>query len=462
MRPIAICITLAFLFVRGNAQPAGTPGIFTSKYTVDTIHSAVLNENRIIKVYLPPGYNPGNKYPAIYVLDENWMFEPTIAEVIKLANFNVIPPCIVIGINSPNRSKDLRPDLATGAFTEGSRKFNEYLTKEVPQYIASTYTAPVFNILVGHSDGATFAQKAMTSNPDAFRGVICLSQNLWGSLLQEYMNYSKNTFSSNRYFFVASGTRDATSRVQSGMKLDSLFRINMNTHLKVRHELYSADHSGIAGIGITAGITFIFSDYYQPNGWDKTLVDSLKEMKQDPLQLIESTLNNIKANYGVDMQASQSGILDVAFVIITNKDQAKSYADYRSKLPSKDGQFNSSIAQLYEKISEYEIAFEYWIKYLNDPASYKSNFFYFRRPVELLAYKINDGNRAIEFAEKWEKQAPESLMLSFKYLVAKIAADKGVKRKTGVNAINYFIQHYDPAKTQYTLGEAKMIKEKLK
>lgn len=446
-----------------QAQTDSTPNSqsISRKYYIDTITSVSLNKNRAIRVYLPEGYKPADKYPVIYVLDENWMFGPVVSDVIKLQDFNVIPPCIVVGINSPNRSSDLTPNLTTGAFTASNKQFYDYLTREVPAYIASKYSSPAFNILVGHSDGATFAQNAMTANPAAFRGVICLSQNLFGNELEQYINYSKENFTGNNYYFVASGTRDATSRIQSGMKLDSLFRINSNPHLKVKHEVYAADHSGIAGIGLANGLSFVFSDYYQPNGWDRSLADSLRKINMDPTVLIENTLGRINKIYGIDAKADRSAIMDLAFGIVTNKDQAKSYLDYFRQHMKIDNQFNSSAAQLYERISEYDIALDYWTKYLRDSASYKSSFFYFRRPIELLAYKMNKPEKAIAFAEEWKKLAPANIQSSFTYFIAKVAADKKVLRKKGKASIDDFIKHYDAARSQYSLEDARKLQDLL-
>ena len=459
MKNVLLVIGLALI---GHASLAQTDSALNGKtiaqkYFVDTIQSVSLQQKRIIKVFLPEGYKAGEKYPVIYVLDENWMFEPTVSEVVKLAEFDVIPPCIVVGINSPNRNYDLTPNTNTGALTEGNKKFIAYLTKEVPEHIARKYTKPAFPILIGHSDGASFAQNAMVTEPAAFRGVICLSQNFFGDELARYVNYSQQNFSNHHYLFIASGTRDGTSRLRSGRLMDSLFRGSSNDHLKVRHEVYAADHSGVAGIGLSNGMAFIFSDYYQPNGWDRALGDSLRKISMNPMILIENTMARINSIYGTDAKASRSGVLDLAFGITANKEQAKSYLEYIEKNTKIDDQFNSSAAQLYERITEYEIALEYWTKYLKDTASYKKNFFYFRRPIELLAFKMNQPARAIAFAEEWEKVAPVNVQLSFRYFMAKVSADKNYNKKKGKEYINYFINNYDPKKTSYSLEDAKKL-----
>lgn len=463
MKNILLALCLAWWGGSLQAQTDSTPNShsISRKYYVDTIQSASLNAKRKIKVYLPDDFKPTNKYPVIYVLDENWLFDPVVNDVVKLQDFSVIPPCIVVGINSPNRNYDLTPNLNTGAFTGWNKRFHDYLTKEVPAHIARKYSTPVFNILVGHSDGATFAQNAMTASPAAFRGVIGLSQNLFGDELEQYINYSQGNFTNNNYYFVASGTRDATSRLRSGRQLDSLFQLNSNPHLKVKHEVYAADHSGIAGMGLANGLGFVFSDYYQPNGWDRELADSLRKIHMDPTVLIQNTLDRINGIYGIDAKADRNAIMDLAFGIVTNKDQAKSYLAYMKEHLKIDDQFNSSAAQLYERISEYDIALEYWTNYLNDPASYKSNFFYFRRPIELIAYKMNKPEKAIAFAEEWEKLAPASVQLSFKFFIAKVASDKKVLKKKGKQNIDAFIKQYDATKTQYSIDDARKLQSLL-
>lgn len=453
-RIICICLSV-FIIQIAKAQSFNLP------YKIDTIQSSALHAQRIIKVKLPDKFAPTNKYPVIYVLDEDWMFEPTVYEVKKLLAFNILPPCIIVGINSPNRSDDLSLDFQTGNMTASGSRFHTYLTQEVPQYIATKYSPSVFNILIGHSDGATFAQKAFTTSPDAFRAIICLSQNLFGDQLNDYIQFGAKNFSNKKYYYIASGTRDATTRISSGNKLDSLFQHNTNKNLKEKQQVFEADHSGVAGMGLGNGLSFVFSDYYQPNDWDRTLLDSLRKAKTDPVDFINTTMAAIKNNYGVEAVPADAGVLSTAFALVSNKEQASRYIAYRTSTRKEDYNFNSTIAQLYEKIKEYEIGLEYWIKYLNDPESYKKSFFYYRRPMEALAYKINDPKKAIQFGEEWEPKAPNEVKLSFKYFIAKIALEKNIEIKKGKAAIDYFIKNYKPELTQYKLEDAMKIKAEL-
>ena len=246
------------------------------KYVIDSIYSTNLKDYRTIKVFLPKDYSEKQKYPIIYTLDGKWMFEPTVSESKILMDFDVIPKSIIIGVFHKNRNEDLGINWNTGEFDKSSLNFYNFLNQELIPKINSTYSSSGFNTLVGHSNSATFCAKVLTQKEQPFNGFVALSQNLFGNQLQEYIEFTKKTFNNLVFYFVASGKRDATPRIESGMKLDSLFKINQNVNIKTQHSIYDADHSGIAGRGLNNGISHIFSEYKHYNDWNDKLIYLLK------------------------------------------------------------------------------------------------------------------------------------------------------------------------------------------
>jgi len=99
----------------------------------------------------------------------------------------------------------------------------KFLFEELIPFIDSNYSTSTFNALIGHSNSATFCHKVLTTNDQPFKGFVALSQNLFGNQLDEFIEFSRRSFVNQIYYFVASGTRDATPRLESGVKLDSLF-----------------------------------------------------------------------------------------------------------------------------------------------------------------------------------------------------------------------------------------------
>ncbi|MFT4093613.1 MAG: alpha/beta hydrolase-fold protein [Niabella sp.] len=430
------------------------------KYIIDTSYSTALSESRKIGIYLPENYKPGDKYPVIYTLDAGWMFEPAIFEAKKLADFNVIPPCIVVGIYSPNRRSDMGWDLNTGEFSTSSNNFLTYLAKELIPKIQSQYTTSKFNILIGHSDGATFAQKAMIKHPEIFSGVIALSQNLFGEQTADLSNYIKKKFVRPHYYYVASGTRDATSRIKSGKVIDSIMKTNTTPLLNYKSTLYEADHSGIAAKGLGDGISFIFSDFFEPNDWNRSLIDSLINKNTDPVTFVLDYVANINNLYDINMKPGLYGILFIGTSIANSKPKMDAFYNRFDSILKSDGEYYSIRAQKYERLKEYDAALEYWNAHLAAKGSSILPSFYYRRPVELLGLKMKKTKEAVLYAEKWISKIPD-LKFPLSYTIAEICATNGIEKKKGLIYINYFIENYAKENTYHTLDEAEKIKKRL-
>jgi len=427
-------------------------------YKVDSLFSTNTQDFRTIKIFLPKGYSEKEKYPVIYTLDGEWMFDPTVATSKILMDFDVIPKSIVIGIFHKNRNDDLGIDWNTGIFNANSLNFYKYLIQELVPQINSKYATSGFNVLLGHSNSATFCEKVLTQKEQPFNGFVALSQNLFGKQLQEYVEFTKQTFKKPVFYFVASGKRDATPRLASGMKLDSLFNINKNPNIKPKHILYDADHSGIAGKGLNNGISHIFSEYKHYNDWNDNLIDSLHANSISALDFINQHSEKMKNIYGIPFKVNQD---DLSFIQAMTQDIAdiEAVQNYEIAHFGKSKEFYATYAQFYEYVKSYEKALEYWNINLKENYKDQTSFFYYRRPIQLLFKKMNQPEKAIVFAEKWKKIAPEFLS-DFNLWIAKIAMESNIKRKTGLKAIRVYIENSTEI-SPTELKKAKEIEQKL-
>ena len=428
------------------------------KYIVDSIYSTNIEDYRTVKVYLPTDYSEKQKYPIIFTLDGEWMFEPTVSESKILMDFDVIPKSIIVGVFHKNRNEDLGINWKTGEFEKNSMNFYNFLEQELIPKIKSTYSSSGFNILVGHSNSATFSAKVLTQKGQPFKGFIALSQNLFGNQLQEYKEFTKETFNNIIFYFVASGKRDATPRIESGMKLDSLFKINQNKNIRTQHSLYDADHSGIAGKGLNNGISHIFSEYKHYNDWNDKLIDSLLAKNISSINFINEHSKKMKDIYGIDFKVNQND-LSLMQAMTQNDNDIKAVQDYEIQHFGKSKDFYATYAQFYEYSKSYDKALEYWS--INLEKYYKENtsFFYYRRPIDLIYKKMNHPNKAIEFAEKWKEKAPE-FSPYFNLKIANIALESNIRRKRGLKAIQEYIKNYEEG-LSINLEKAKEIERKL-
>lgn len=156
---------------------------------VVTIDSKMLSESRVLNIYLPDGYKVADtlKYPVIYVLDGS-MNEDFIHIVGLVQFFNLqmkMPKTIVVGIANIDRKRDftfpttdrkLKMDYPT---TGGSRKFIDFLEREVQPYIQANYATSGQKIIIGQSLGGLLATEILFKKPKLFTDYLIISPSLW-------------------------------------------------------------------------------------------------------------------------------------------------------------------------------------------------------------------------------------------------------------------------------------------
>lgn len=118
---------------------------------VDEMQSKVLNEKRILNIYLPEGYNKSDtvRYPVIYLLDgsadEDFIH---IAGLVQFNSFewvNQVPKSIVVGIAAVDRRRDftfpttVEEDKKRYPTTGRSNAFIHFLETELQPFIEKKY-----------------------------------------------------------------------------------------------------------------------------------------------------------------------------------------------------------------------------------------------------------------------------------------------------------------------------------
>src|SRR3954471_11137164 len=115
---------------------------------IDTIHSAILNEDRYIWVHTPDKAAAVGRYPVIYLLDGQILFDDVnsiLNRLSKETGKNVANEMIVVGIgNIWQRYRDYSPthitsspwdDNYSASISGGGDKFISFLEKELFPYI---------------------------------------------------------------------------------------------------------------------------------------------------------------------------------------------------------------------------------------------------------------------------------------------------------------------------------------
>jgi enterochelin esterase-like enzyme len=142
--------------------------------------SEILDNERRIWVYTPPGYQPDDEpYPLLVLFDGDVVRGPIPFPTIldNLIDDGRIPPMVAVLVDSLTQEVRNR-ELPCGA------AFLEYLTDELLPWARTQYritTDPARTIVAGQSHGGQAAAFAALRRPDVFGNVISQSGSFWWS-----------------------------------------------------------------------------------------------------------------------------------------------------------------------------------------------------------------------------------------------------------------------------------------
>ncbi len=238
-----------------------------------TIHSDILNEDRVIWISTPTGYESSpDLYPVMYLLDGNGHFHHTTGLIEFMASNEIIPNMVVVGITNTNRTRDMTPPLSNPDSTAspgagGVDNFIAFIKDELIPYIDSNYRTAPYKIMVGHSLGGLTAVHALINYPDLFNAFIAISPSLWydnQSFLEPAEKFLDERDTLNMSFFMTMGD-EGGNMLGGAMKLAALFEehpIPGFDHKFV--PMPTENHGTIPHRSTYQGLEFIYSDYQPP------------------------------------------------------------------------------------------------------------------------------------------------------------------------------------------------------
>lgn len=175
--PVFTLAVILFSLPQARAQ--------TTSSRNDTIYSAVLQEQRPIKVIFPPEYKKDGttRYDVLYVLDGEWNTSLT-EQLCAFLRYGKFIPANMIVVSIPNlykdkinmRDRDLTPShIEDIPISGGADKFLAFLKEELTPYINKSYPAkPENSTLYGTSFGGLFAVYAFLHAPSLFRSYLTI------------------------------------------------------------------------------------------------------------------------------------------------------------------------------------------------------------------------------------------------------------------------------------------------
>jgi predicted alpha/beta superfamily hydrolase len=174
---------LAMLLATGPGPARETPdtGVLASATPLVighslVMHSEVLDEDRMILVYLPADYETNEQpLPVIYLLDGRGNFHHTTASVDLLGFRGKMPRSMVVGIANVDRGRDFTAVHTEGRSSGGADRFLDFIESELIPFIDAGFRTAPHRTIIGHSLGGLLVFHALVERPDLFDAAIAVS-----------------------------------------------------------------------------------------------------------------------------------------------------------------------------------------------------------------------------------------------------------------------------------------------
>ena len=240
------------------------------------LKSQILHEERPIIISLPHGYeNNDANYPVLYLLDGLGNIKHEIGTVELLTDSGIIPPMIIVAVESLDRSRDLTPSsagqgvyggLGDSGITQsgGAPKFLQFLEDELIPYVESNFRTYPYRLLEGHSFGGLFSTYVLMEKPDIFDAFIIQAPALWWNKEEMTANakpFFKSHTNLNKTIYFGIGGGDGWGMRQELKRYVQVIEENTPKSLRWKHEeVGDEDHDTSRLLLNYYGLKYVFSD----------------------------------------------------------------------------------------------------------------------------------------------------------------------------------------------------------
>jgi predicted alpha/beta superfamily hydrolase len=245
------------------------PVTVTTGYSLK-FHSNILNEDRVINIALPEGYDKSTKkYPVLYMLDAQWNFNHTAQNLGWLSNSDIksIPQTIVVGLvtGGDRREHDLTPSPGNGRRGGGGDSLYRFIKEELIPFVEKNYRTYNYRILGGVSYGGLFVMNAFVKDPLYFNAYLSLSPSMWWDnnlILDKTRELLSKTPELPTRLYLTMANEGLSMGVDS---LDALLKKYAPKNFAWKFDKHPDEvHNTIHFKGIWDGMKFLLADWHYP------------------------------------------------------------------------------------------------------------------------------------------------------------------------------------------------------
>jgi hypothetical protein len=332
------------------------------------IHSKVLNEDRVIWVRLPAGYERSKAvYPVLYQTDAPGHVNETGGIIDYLVTNDRMPELILVGIANTDRTRDLTPSHADMKGPDGSvnqfptsggaDKFLDFIQTELMPEVEHRYRTAPYKIFAGHSFGGLLAIHTLITHPNMFDAYIAVSPSLqWddGRTLHQAEQFFASQKELNKTLFFSLANEGNTPNPM-GENFNA-FRKTLETHslkgFTWKSERYpDEDHGSTTLLAHYAGLKTVFTGWQMPR-------DPKTFMFVGGLQGVEEHYRTLSEHYRYAIPVPETTLNILGYQLMGGKKNEEAIAVFKRnvELYPQSANVYDSLGEGLEAAGKYDVA----------------------------------------------------------------------------------------------------------
>jgi len=341
--------------------------IFSQNIQLKTFNSIELNNDRYLKIYIPPSYeiDSTKMYPLTIVLDAEYLFDVYVGNAILFANKEKAPEQIIVGINQnymDERYEDCSYSQENSYPTQQGEDFYRFIRSELFEYFEENYRISPFKTIVGNTLTANFTNYFLVEDYPAFNAFINI--NPYYALDMPTMLQSKITSlnDENIYYYLSNSKYNSEKRKSAINTTNSVLSASENTTFKYKYDLFE-NSSKTASIGqaIPSALSFIFEMYSSIS--KEEFETNIKHLSPpDAIAYLENKYVEIEYLFGSNLKIRERDIFAVESIILDkeNGDYLKNFGEMINKLYNESPIGDYYIGRYYETGNKLKLALRYY------------------------------------------------------------------------------------------------------
>lgn len=351
---------LAIALILSNA-------IFSQTTQLKKFNSKELNNNRYLKIYVPPSYalDSTKLYPLTVVLDAEYLFDVYIGNSILFSTQEKAPEQIIVGINQNQRNeryRDCSYSKENSLPTKDSGEFYRFIREELLNYFEENYRVSPFKTIVGNTLTANFINYFLIEDNPGFNAFIAINPSYAPDmpvLLQQKIPSLKEE---NRYYYLSNGSYNSENIKTAINSVNTILEITNNPKFKYHYEFFE-NSNPVTSIGqtIPGAFAFIFDLYsaISKEEFEKNIKDL---SPPDAIAYLENKYNEIDYLFGSNLKIRESDIFAIESIILDkeNGDYLKNFGEMINKLYKESPIGDYYIGRYYETGGKLKQALSYY------------------------------------------------------------------------------------------------------